>query len=219
MKPSKKIGNIFKPIFLGLEQDILARVKDGDVKEEDHITTTLFTLAKERIDKLATETIGANGAGELQITARQFTGRGRNSEESFIGADGAVSLHVRLGDLEIQKFYIFQAKKFGPKSKIDARAVTQRQRMLECSPDSFFLIYTPSKMYYVSAFMVGQDDKLSDLPSKGFNEFNQDFFNCFIGDHFLGFPDLPFRRPWRYGPYDGPVAKNNLIIEVSDKKQ
>ena len=216
MKPNKKLGDIFTTTFIGLERDVLAIAENGDIKEEDHITATLFTLARERINKLSDDNQAVTHG--LQITARQFNGRGRNSDESFIGADGAVGLRVKLGGVEIQKFCIFQAKKATQK-KFDQHAANQRELMLRCTPDSFFLVYSPKDIKFLSAFLVEKDDKFADLPAKSFASFNQDFFNCFIGDHFFGFPDLPYRHPWRYLPYDYPTAKNNLIIEVSDEER
>lgn len=213
----KKFGDFFEPILQGLESDVLLKAEGGDIKEEDHITTTLFTLMEERLNgRAATNLVDKAGDG-FTLSARQFTGRGRRSEESLVGADGALGLRINVGGLQIQKFFLFQAKKFDAKSKFDSRAASQRKRMLECTPDSFFLVYTDKKIYWVSAFLVEQGDKLSDLPSKSFTEFNQDFLNCFIGDHFFGFPDLPYGRPWRYWPYDEYPAKNNLIITISDK--
>jgi hypothetical protein len=191
-------------------------VSNGDINEEDHITTTLFTLAQERIN-LFGERIGTQGTlDKLTISARHFQGRGSGSDEFFSGADGAVALHIRLASLEIQKIYLFQAKK-STQRKFNDHAITQRDRMLRCSPDSFFLVYSPKDIKFISAFLVEEGNKYTDIPRKGFVEFNQDFFNCFIGDHFNGYPDLPYSRPWRYWPYDYPPAKNNLFIEVTER--
>lgn len=214
-KNDKYFGDLFRPVFSDVVRDTLAKIQDGNTREEDHITSTLFTLAEERVNKLSAGDLVA-GRG-LKITARQFPGRGRNSDESFIGADGAVCLRVKLNDLEIQKFYLFQAKRSTQK-QFDERAAKQRDLMLHCTPDSFFLIYSPKGINVLSAFLVEQRDKFSELPTKSFVKFNEDFFNCFIGDHFLGFPDFSYGRPWRKWPYNYPTAKNNLLIEVSEKE-
>jgi hypothetical protein len=212
----KHFGKLFGTIFSGLEHDVLAKAKSGDIHEEDHITSALFERAEERINLFAEEMSTNDQLNRLTILARHFQGRGAKSDEFFSGADGAVVLRIRLASLEIQKIYLFQAKKSTQK-KFNAHAITQRDRMLRCTPDCFFLIYSPENINFVSAFLVEEGDKYIDLPHKGLTEFNQDFFNCFIGDHFNGYPDLPYSRPWRYWPYDYPPAKDNLFIEVVER--
>lgn len=213
----KHFGQLFSPVFSDLERDTLARVTTGNVQEEDHITSTLFTLAEERINRLGEELGTTISSSSLVIKARQFQGRGTKSDEFFSGADGAVVLRIKLGSMDIQKVYLFQAKK-STQWKFDDHAVTQRDRMLHCTPDGFFLIYSPKAIKVISAFIVEKDDKYTDLPNKSFVNFNEDFFDCFIGDHFNGFLDLPYGRPWRYWPYDYPPAKNNLAIVISERE-
>jgi len=220
---TKKLGDLFSKVFDEVEEDVLKNIAQGNKKEEDHITGEVLTRFEERIN-------GRDFNG-LTVTARQFSGRGPNSDESITGADGALILEAP--DFELRKFFIFQAKKFMSESKFDDRSVQQKWRMLACTPDSFFLIYTPEKFYWVSAFMVGLNDRLDDLPCKNFSEFNQDFFNCFIGDHFFGFPPLPFYKPWRFFPFwdeyefrkfmkfpkDLPLAKKNLYIRIMKRNK
>ncbi len=210
---NKKFGDLLASTLGDLEQDVLAKVKNEHIVEEDHITASLLTLLEERINYVSKN---ADTESSFKVTARQFSGRGRSSQESFTGADGALGLRVNIGGVEFQKFFIFQAKKFGPKSRLDARASAQRQKMLECTPDSFFLIYTDSKICWASAFLAEQGDTLAVLPTKSFSEFNEDFFNCFIGDHFFGYPELPYRHKWRYWPYDEYPAKHNLLVTITD---
>ncbi|MBI2047890.1 MAG: hypothetical protein HYT27_02010 [Parcubacteria group bacterium] len=212
--PTKKLGEIFEPIFVGVEKDTLDRMKDGDKREEDHITGDILTRIEERVN--------GHDFNGLRVRARQFSGRGPNSDESLTGADGA--LIVEAPDLELRKFFIFQAKK---QTKFDERAIEQKWRMLACTPDSFFLVYGKKQFQFVSAFLVSVNDKLGDLPTKSFSELHKDFFNCFIGDHFFGFPPLPFHRPWRFWPFwdefrdfakfpkDLPLAKKNLLIQIN----
>ena len=211
--PTKRIGEIFEPIFMDVERDASAKILNGDKKEEDHITGDIFTRLEERINQ--------QEFGTMRVHARQFSGRGPNSDESLTGADGA--LIVEAPELELRKFFIFQAKK---NPKFDERAIEQKWRMLSCTPDSFFLVYGKKQFQFVSAFLVSLNDGLEDLPTKSFSELHKDFFNCFIGDHFFGFPPLPFQRPWRFWAFfeefrdftklskDSPLAKNNLLIQI-----
>lgn len=219
-KESKKLQKVIKKIFADVEKETLERIENGNRNEEDHITTTIFTLAEEKIN---------NGDfGEFRLQAKQFSGRGPNSDESITGADGAVILDAKFQDTEFRKFYLFQAKKFSKDSKFDERSIDQKHKMLAWSPDSFFLVYTPDKFCFVSAFLVGLNNKLSNLPIKKFTAFHEDFFNCFIGDHSLRFPwFLPdFLRYWHWEfrrefigvakfNEKNPLAKKNLLIEVS----
>lgn len=214
--PTKKLGELFEPIFNNVEEDVIDLISKGDFKEEDHITGTVLTRIEERINN--------HSFNDLQVCVRQFSGRGPNSEESLTGADGAFIIDAP--NLEIRKFFIFQSKVFkSSSSKFDEHAIEQKWRMLACTPDSFFLIYTKANFQFISAFLPGLNDKLFNLPTKSFSEFYQDFFNCFIGDHFFGFPRRPFPHPWRFWPFEGypdypkltkdlPLAKKNLLIQI-----
>lgn len=220
---NKKLGNIFKEIFSSVESDTIAKLNEGDRVEEDHITSTVLTLLEERVKE--------HTFSGLFVRARQFQGRGPNSDESITGADGALILDVKLKDTEFRKFYIFQAKNFKYKNtKFDERALDQKHRMLSWTPASFFLIYTPRNFCFISAFLVGLNNRVNKLPSKRFIEFHKDFFNCFIGDHFLRFLFFPFcipRRRSRFGPELGPsskfiekrpIAKRNIQIDISQSE-
>lgn len=170
--------------------------------EEDHITSTVFTIMEERINNSKVE--------GLKIQAKQFQGRGNNSDESVSGADGALFLHVKLHNTEFEKFVLLQAKRFKTKSaKFDKRAVAQKDRMLLWTPDSFFLVYGHNGFQFASAFAVGLNDKLTELPTKNFPEFLKDHFNCFIGDHLWRFcPFFDKRRDYEK------LAKHNLSIQI-----
>lgn len=222
-RPDKKLGKIFNQIFLSVEKSIVEKIEKGDRKEEDHITSTLFTLLEERIN-------GFNHSS-LKISAKQFPGRGANSDESITGADGALILDINLDGLEFKKTVLLQAKKFfQTKDKFDDRSIHQKYKMLSFTPDSFFLVYQKKKVSFVSAFLVGSGDKLNQLPSKRVTSFLEDYFNCFIGDHLIIFPPHPFRHPWRYWllleelpryfKFDDKMsmAKNNLLIKIEDSK-
>lgn len=214
-KINKAFGNICSPIFDGIEQDVVYRIKSKDRVEEDHITTTAFTILEERINNYQ--------ASGFRIRARQFPGRGPNSEESIFGADGALILYVNLENIEFQKIVLLQAKSFNkPSSKFDNRSIHQRYRMLSITSDSFFLVYQKDRIDLVSAFLVGFGDRLAKLPIKTFSDFLKDYFNCFIGDHI-------FDYPWRFIPWIDsfrdfsklaerwPLAKNNLSIRIEDE--
>lgn len=212
--PTKKLGEIFLPVINEIEPNVLNQIDKGNIKEEDHITDSIFDKIEERIDQ--------KKFTGLSVNVRRFSGRGPGSEESANGADGALILQIP--DLKIKKFFIFQAKKFkNERAKFNKDAIAQRDKMLACTPDSFFLVYTPDKFYFVSAFMVGLNDCLLNLPSKSFLEFHNDFFNCFIGDHFFGFPNLPLKSPRRLSSLsdkeDLPLAKDNLLITIEDEKE
>ena len=217
----RKLGNIFSPIFSSVEESCLTNIANEYRCEEDHITGDVLTKFEERINNQ-----DFNG---IKVSTKQFTGRGPNSDESITGADGALILDTPY--LESRKFYLFQAKKFKDvKGKFDERAISQKWKMLTHTSDSFFLIYTPKRFYYVSAFMVGLNDTLASLPKKSFHEFHKDFFNCFIGDHSLVFPWFPTHIPrhiaWDFledfsknpSKFDAknPLAKNNLVIQIQE---
>lgn len=126
---TKKFGDIFKETFRGVESDVLERISKRDFQEEDHITNTILTRIEERINSEKNAT--------PQVRARLFSGRGRNSTESFTGADGSLILEVP--NLGIKKYFIFQAKKFKSDSdKFDKRSMEQKRKMLLHTPDSFF---------------------------------------------------------------------------------
>src|SRR5579864_744987 len=140
---NKKLGDSFGDIFDGVEKDALQKIKSGERKEEDHITSTWMTLAEERIRKA--EIPGFN------IETRQFQGRGANSDESITGADGAIVLNARFNDTEVHKFYLFQAKNFSNGNpSFDERAVDQKWRMLAFTADSFFLTYQGTQFDFFS---------------------------------------------------------------------
>jgi hypothetical protein len=222
-KLNKKIGYKLRDIFVSVEKDTLARMSDDTRTEEDHITTTLFTLLEDRINK--------QEENDWRITARQMTGRGANSEESITGADGAVILNIKLDDVEYTKCFLFQAKNFlKSKSRFDNHAIEQKHKMLNFTPDSFFLVYTKDKISFISAFPVAVNDTISNLQTKKFVSFFEDYFSCFIGDHFLTSTILVLpllRRHWPewhdfydfkklYGfDKDIMIAKNNLFIKLS----
>ena len=161
------------------------------------------------------------------MSATQFSGRGQYSEESIVGADGAVILDVKFKNTEFRKFYLFQAKKSIKSFKFDEKSIDQKYKMLFLCPDSFFLIYD-KRFYFIPAFVVGLRDGLKKLPRKDFIKFHKDFFNCFIGDHSVRLPWLPFffplHRYWHYPFWEDfadfykfnklPLAKDNLLIEI-----
>ena len=104
---NKKLGELCSFIFDDVEKDILEEVGRGDLKEEDSITSNIFALLKERVNK--------NDIEGLNLRAREFAGRGSGSEESIIGADGALVLNVQLENVGFTKFCLLQAKKFKDK--------------------------------------------------------------------------------------------------------
>ncbi len=222
-KSTKRLGDFFQGVFKGVENSILERIASGNRIEEDHITSTFFTLLEECINSLRPE--------KLTITARQFPGRGPNSDESIVGADGALILDVKLHNVEFRKIILLQAKIFlNGKAKFNELAVEQKHKMLYFTPDSFFMVYQKTGIKFVSAFLVGAGDRLSQLPLKRASEFLRDYFDCFIGDHLLVFPPDFWRRPWRFWPVweelrpflkgdeKTPIAKINLLIEVRSKE-
>jgi hypothetical protein len=220
VKSTKRLGKLFEDIFQGVEADVLKRIADGSRTEEDHITSTFFTLIEERVNGL--------DHNQLKIEARQFTGRGPSSDESVTGADGAMILDVKFHNTEFRKVILLQAKNFSNrKARFDDHAIDQKYKMLYFTPDSYFMIYQTTGISFASALLIGSGDKLNQLPLKKAKEFLSDYFNCFIGDHLLTFPPDTWRRPWRYWPMweefrhlfksseKSPIAKNNILISVS----
>ncbi len=221
-KFNKKLGDLFTEIFTGVEETVLHHINDGSREEEDHITSEVLTLLEERINNRSNK-----GLDGIRVWASQFSGRGPNSNESVTGADGALILEVPC--LELRKYFVFQAKKFrvGERSRFDERSIEQKWKMLAYTADSFFLVYTPERFYWVSAFMVGLNDKVRDVPCKNFSEFCQDFFNCFIGDRhwhpqFPWFRTLPSKIQHELlsafkkieFTEKSPLAKRNLCIRI-----
>lgn len=223
MKKSTKFGEIFSKAFGNVQHEILDRIISGDRVEEDHITSTLFTLLEEEFKKYSDS--------GYTIRANQFQGRGRNSSESLYGADGALILNARLPEVEFTKIVLLQAKKSTKKPfVIDEDAIKQKNNMLSITADSFFVVYEKARVRVYSAFSIGDGLRVDDLPSKPLDDFLEDFFNCFIGDNKFHYPQTLMNRLWGFGPWppwyrdfarlieEVPIAKDYLSVYIENQE-
>lgn len=197
---NKKFGDLFAQISEGIEKEITDKISLGERVEEDHITSTLFTLLEERINSTNSD---------LSIRATQFSGRGKNSAENILGADGAIVLDVDCANTKFKKIILLQAKKLKTHSKFDLHAISQKYKMLAISPDSFFLVYDTSHFRLISALIVSEGDEINNLPAKSLSLFMKDFGDCFIGDN----------RPIQFDKdrFLSEHLSNILLIKIGDK--
>lgn len=214
-----RFGNYFLKDIKEAEDEIIRKITEGQRIEEDHITCTFLDLLESAVNKPRQK--------EFVIKTYQFSGRGPKSLESITGVDGAVTLDVKLPGCEYRKSYLFQAKKLKSiNQQFDRNAIKQRNKMLSLSSDSFFLVFSPDKIKFISAFIAIFKTKYRSLPYKSLPTFHRDFFNCFIGDSFarrpFNYSKIPpkYRHIFDYLPNNAkfinevPIAKHNLVIAI-----
>lgn len=71
------------------EEDVLSRVNDRQISEEEDITAQLAGKISELIEK------GDNKLRRSEVYSKVFTRKGRESQESIIGADLGVLMEVK----------------------------------------------------------------------------------------------------------------------------
>lgn len=216
MSVNKRLGDLFGDVFEGIEREVLNAMENEEIGEEDTITGRLLGVASERINHF-----GSNqgmGPGALHIESIHFSSKHKKSQETLSGADGAVVLNVKIGQTTIRKFYLFQAKRTDKTPKINPHAMDQKFKMLHHTADSFFLFYSRASFDFISAFIIEEGDKPSDLPSKTYKDFHEDFFNCFIGDLYENYPFRRLPMGFQYNFLnETPWVRHTLVIEVTDQ--
>lgn len=113
----------------------------GRSMDESDITAKMAGAIKERIKN---RTI--NG---VKWDSHSLTSSGKDAEEKRYGADLMGVLDISLTDYNTKKGFLMQAKKAEPDVRFRERnwkiLVSQCERMLDITPDSFVFVYSRSK--------------------------------------------------------------------------
>lgn len=129
-----------------------------------------------------------------------LTSGGRGAEEKRYGADLMGVLDISLPDYNTKKGFLVQAKRAEPgvqfrKEDWD-RLISQCERMLDITPDSFVFVYSRSKsvskrirIFSASAVRGSRSRSIFNLYHRGIKQFFVDHLECFIGDTRIDSPD------------------------------
>lgn len=131
--------------------------------------------------------LNGRGIHGLRFTVETFT----KKQEHDVGADLASVLSVTLGNVNITKAFLAQAKVARPSGAAfvasSSDTLSQAGHMLALSSDSFFLLYAPTQVFVVPAFSVHLANKNRISTSEHYvhplGQFYAEFFKCYIGDH------------------------------------
>ncbi len=128
--------------------------------------------------------------------AKTFTDRGRGSQESWVGADFAGVLSLRVAKVSSDIGFLAQAKRIERGSPLSPKEFErfrrQCQAMLRLTPASFGFLYSTEGVLVVPAISVV--NATHTYPDKLFvktdAEFFRDHFGSFVGDPALGAPTM-----------------------------
>jgi len=161
---------------------------DGTVNQEPHFTDRMLARIEDAVNEAPNT--------RARWRARTLTDRGRNAEESVLGADFHGTFEVFSSEIRVAKGFLAQAKLLEPSATLPSRDLSrlreQCQRMLDLSPDSFVFLYSTKGVRVASAASVtsATNGVIDDLGTKTIAEFFLDHFKCFIGDPRLGHPTI-----------------------------
>jgi hypothetical protein len=174
----KKAAKIIGAAVKGAEAALIY----GQVEQEPAMTDRMLG----RIEQ-ALSGIEING---IVWKAKTLTDRGRNAQESKIGADFVGVLHVSIPGYHVKKGFLAQAKMIRRSGFSDARElVSQCERMLELSPVSYVFLYELLGVHVVSAnAVIAAGGNLDAVRKEKAQKFFEHHLECMIGDRAISSP-------------------------------
>src|SRR3989338_3158481 len=153
-------------------------------EEEEDITARFLENIKRDFEEIKSES--------HKIETQIFRRKGPKSEENRLGADFAIILEINNKKDHIKKYFLAQSKKCKSKSRLrfDKLLISQCEKMMSITSDSFVFVYTKKGIFVQSAL-----NKV--LAFKKVRDFFVDFVNCFIGEIHCCDDD----RCWRHFPH------------------
>ncbi len=213
-----------------VENDVLRQWREGAIETEPTLTDRFLGAFE--------QAIGSDFlVSGYRVTTRTLRDRGPNSPEREFGADIASVLRVNTLEQQLTKGFLAQSK-FANKDEIrveetnghypnvtvrirqndindQTSLVSQSQRMLTVTPDSFVLVYSEQGIFAMPASTIvtlKRDGEHRRVYVKEFRWFIMDFLQSFIGDLRMYAYDDPSLRQLR----DLTQAYAGLLLTVEN---
>ncbi len=188
----------------------VSALEEGRIEQEPAFTDRMLGAIEETMH-------GFESNGVIW-QAKTFTDRGRNAQETQIGADFAGILSIDLPGFKVKKGFLAQAKLL----KMDysfppyefERLKQQSELMLCYSPESFVFFYSVRGVFVVPAISIVNSEPRNpfEFYSKSITRFYEEHLESFIGDQRLTAPNI--------GSIDGLRERlgvqNLLFLEARD---
>jgi hypothetical protein len=192
--------------YRGLVRSVARRISaaaDAVVDDFNHeLVEQEPQLTDRLLGRVSTSIEGYRSKG-VTWTAKTLTDRGPGAQERQYGADFVGVLDVDLPEFRVTKGFLAQAKLLRnrriPSGEYD-RMLSQCDRMLSLSPESFVFFYSSTGIRIVPANAVlgasGQTALLNPeaLYSRKISTFYEDHLECFIGDRRINEPSESMLR-------------------------
>lgn len=194
--------NIPSEIRLSIKEHIENSVKEfhknflSTSSTEDSLTIKLGELLNTR-KMISVNVPGGEQPGKWKwkITYNKFSDKGKNSEESYIGADGIIEIMVGRYELT-KKSALFQCKKIGNHYN---NTLDQAAKLSNWREASFFILFSQEKSSILSIDAVIKEKKIPKNGGEiGVDDFLiEHFLACKIGDGDIKYYADKKRLSWR----------------------
>lgn len=151
-------------------------LSEGRIEQEPAMTDRMLGRIEQALVNLE--------IGGIIWKAKTLTDRGRNAQESRLGADFVGVLNVKTEGYFVAKGFLAQAKMIRRNGFDDMRELVQQcEQMLVLSPDSFVFLYTEKGVEVTSAnAVIAASGNLSAVHGEKAQKFFLNHFLCMIGD-------------------------------------
>jgi hypothetical protein len=164
-------------------------LRDCWIEQESPFTGELLANIQNQLD-------GKTIKG-IHWKAKTLTDRGRQSQESKLGADFLGVLTIDLLGFRVMKGFFAQAKlirrsgKWTKASEFE-RLQEQCKKMLNVTPDSFVFIYSKRgiKIVPASSVLGTSAENINLLSNRTIGRFFTEYVECFIGDPKINAPTI-----------------------------
>jgi hypothetical protein len=174
-------------IIADYSEDIFGKKDDLDGHETD-ITPTIRNEINNHLLNEVKNILNEREIDGIVFKVKTY----KVKEEKLVGADILGILNIEFNGGETTKYFLAQSKiaktkRGGHYSCNNQDIIRQAGDMLKITSDSFFFLYTSIGIKVVSAMAVALRNRNSITTKytrpKEFEDFYQDFFDCFIGDN------------------------------------
>jgi len=173
-KAAKVIGTAIQGAEIALSE--------GRIEQEPAMTDRMLARIEQALEY--------REIGGITWQAKTLTDRGRNAQESKMGADFIGVLDVRVSGYFVEKGFLAQAKMIRRGGFMDMRDLVQQcERMLSLSPDSYVFLYTEKGVFVTSATaVVAASGNLSAVHTEKAQKFFLSHLMCMVGDRAISSP-------------------------------
>jgi len=143
IKDNKSKGQIYHWIRLGIEK--YSQNSEWYWNDEDSLCAHFFS---------SISGCCPTATGKIVVNSYKIRGRGPSAPESKLGADGLGIISIRENDVNLEGYFLFQAKKAKKVTQPLQNSRSQCSKMLSHSSASFLLVLLPSQVKMVGAMAV-----------------------------------------------------------------